>query len=282
MKFSILINQLAVFNAGLADDTDLNDWAIVDYIQSWINHPKAQRMGDKVWLNYKHLIKNMPILSFKTKGAVSARINKLKDFGVIDTEQDDVGRLFVSISELGHSIISFHEGSAEIVPVQQNKQAIQSNEQGVQSNEQGVQQNELILNNQALNHQSKPSDKGADGSKNGKSTETWNAYSRAYLNRYSVSPLRNAKVSKLLCSLVDHVGSDNAPHVASYYVSLNDQWYIKKGHDVATLVQNAQAVYTQWANGTNHTSQQARETERRSHMQSVGESLIAKINRGEL
>jgi hypothetical protein len=100
----------------------------------------------------------------------------------------------------------------------------------------------------------------------GKSTQTWDAYSEAYFKRYGVSPLRGAKVNKLLCSLVDQIGLENAPHVAAYYVTLDDQWYQKKSHDVPTLIQNAQGIFTQWATGTNKTSRDYQQNERRSSL----------------
>ena len=109
MKYTILVNQLAVYENGLSDKTDLNDWAIVDYIKDWQTNPKAQKMGDRVWINYKHMAKMMPCLCIKSKSAISARINKLRDLGVISTQQDLTGRLFVSITEYGHSIITYQE-----------------------------------------------------------------------------------------------------------------------------------------------------------------------------
>ena len=97
-----------------------------------------------------------------------------------------------------------------------------------------------------------------------KSTATWLAYEKAYHRRYGVAPLRNAKVSKQLCMLVDQVGAENAPLVAAYYLTIMDSWYLKKSHDVSTLLQNAQAIFTQWATGTNKTSRDHQQQERRS------------------
>src|SRR5690606_26709859 len=133
-----------------------------------------------------------------------------------------------------------------------------------------------------------PIEDGSNHSKNEtkkeppKSTPVWNAYSRAYLNRYRVSPLRGVKVNTLLGQFVDQVGKEYAPEVAAYYISLNDQWYQKKGHDVATLLQNAQSIYTQWATGTNNTTQDYRKTERITRAGNDVTEIEAKIRRGEL
>jgi DNA-binding transcriptional regulator YhcF (GntR family) len=132
-----------------------------------------------------------------------------------------------------------------------------------------------------LNHPIEPPKESAKPEKP-KSTDTWNAYSRAYLQRYDVAPLRGAKVNSLLCQFVDVVGKDNAPLVAAYYLQLNDQWYQKKSHDIPTLAQNAQAIFTQWARGTNNTSIDYRTQERRSGMAQAAENINRKIRNGEL
>jgi len=113
-----------------------------------------------------------------------------------------------------------------------------------------------------------------------KSTATWNAYSRAYLERYPRSPYRCAKVNKLLCQFVDVVGQDEAPLIAAYYIALDDQWYVKKGHDVATLLQNAQSIANQWAAGTNHTSSDYRQHEKRSSLSNNMDQAMQNIERG--
>lgn len=116
----------------------------------------------------------------------------------------------------------------------------------------------------------------------GKSTETWNAYSKAYLQRYDVAPPRGAKVNTLLCQLVDLLGTDQAPLVAAYYLQLNDRWYQQKSHDVPTLIQNAQAIFTQWARGTNQTSIDYRNQERSSNNQNVQQKVEQRILAGKL
>lgn len=277
MKFSILINQLAVHKHGFSGETNLVDWALMDYIQQWMTNPKAMRMNDKVWINYKHVISEMPLIGLKVKSSISNRITKLVDLGLLDTEQDSAGKLFAALTPLAHSIMTFHDGEGA---VHGYEQPVHENEQAVHGSEQAVQIGVHILNNQQLNnHLTKktpavPPKKKSNG---GKSTETWNAYSLAYRNRYNDEPMRNAKANSLLCQFVDHVGKQDAPSIAAYYLSLNDRWYQTKFHDIPTLVQNAQAVRTQWVNQTDQTSNDVRTQERRSSMANKVQSIKEKI-----
>ena len=94
--------------------------------------------------------------------------------------------------------------------------------------------------------------------------------------------MRNAGINSMLCKLIDNVGVTEAPMIAEYYLSLNDRWYLQKFHDVGSLLQNAQAIRTQWLNNTNQTSIDHRNDERRSTTAQAGQRVIDKINRGEL
>ena len=68
MKYTILINQAAVVEAGLHKITDLVDWAILEYIVAWQTNPEAERnQDDFVWINYKHFIAEMPLVGLNTK-----------------------------------------------------------------------------------------------------------------------------------------------------------------------------------------------------------------------
>ena len=87
MKYTTVINNAGVVNSGLHHKTDLNDWAILDYIKDWQSHPKSERRGNLVWINYSHLLAEMPLLAVKHKSGVANRIKKLKEFGLLETEQ---------------------------------------------------------------------------------------------------------------------------------------------------------------------------------------------------
>ena len=107
MKYTITINQAGIADAGFADKTDLIDWAIIEYIMAWQAHPKASRMGDRVWINYRHLIDEMPLLGLNSKQAVSKRVQKLHQLDLISIDHDSDGRLFAALTMDAHNAINF-------------------------------------------------------------------------------------------------------------------------------------------------------------------------------
>lgn len=107
MKYTITINQVGVAAAGLDEHTDMIDWAILEYIRDWSLNPKARKIGAAVWINYQHLIANMPLLGLKTKGAVSKRIAKLIDLDLLTAEKDSDRHVYVEMTAKYHRTVSF-------------------------------------------------------------------------------------------------------------------------------------------------------------------------------
>ena len=142
MKYSININQAGIAEAGFADKTDIIDWAIIDYVFGWQNNPNATKIGQMAWINYKHLIEEMPILGLKTKQAVSARMIKLKLLGLITVEYGKDKRLYACLSESAHSASIFRASCPR------NVEGVHENGQGVHENGQGVHEN----GHSAVNH----------------------------------------------------------------------------------------------------------------------------------
>lgn len=93
-------------------------------------------------------------------------------------------------------------------------------------------------------------------------SEVWNAYSTAYFSRYGVEPVRNAKTNAICSQLVQRLG-DDAKHVAAFYLSHNDQFYIKQSHALGPLLQVCEGLRTQWATGRKVTGVEARHEEKR-------------------
>ena len=118
MKFTIsAINQIGIDNAGFIKKTDVVDWCLLDYIYDWQQNPKAAQLDGKVWLSYKHLIAEMPLLGLNQKNSVSNRIKKLKGLNLIDTFQcSDDFRLYVSTTPLYYDITRFKILSSDPVP----------------------------------------------------------------------------------------------------------------------------------------------------------------------
>lgn len=94
-----------------------------------------------------------------------------------------------------------------------------------------------------------------------KSAPVWQAYATAYALRYGAEPVRNAKVSAMLCQLVDRLG-DDAPHVAASYLRSSRGLYVASRHAVDLLVRDAEGLRTDWATGQAVTDTQARQADR--------------------
>ena len=90
---------------------------------------------------------------------------------------------------------------------------------------------------------------------------TWQHYEQAYIERYSIRPLRNKKVNSQVKAFVELVGED-APKIAYFYVFHNNAWYIRKGHDIGTLLSDAQAIARDFYRGQQTTAKDAQQIEK--------------------
>lgn len=88
--------------------------------------------------------------------------------------------------------------------------------------------------------------------------ELWAAYSTAYRERYSVDPVRNAKVNGQLAKLIERLGADEAPGVARFYLTSRNAIYVASKHCTDLLLRDAEKLRTEWATGTAGTMTQAR------------------------
>ena len=154
MKYTILINQAGIADAGYADGrTDLTDWAIIEYIHAWQANPKATVRDGLVWVNYKHLIAEMPLLGLNTKQAVSNRIAKLRELGLIQIDHDSDKRTYAGLTGAVHGIINFKSDR------QPNMQGVNSGVQGIHENGQGgVHENGHSADNQISTDNQYPKD----------------------------------------------------------------------------------------------------------------------------
>ena len=83
----------------------------------------------------------------------------------------------------------------------------------------------------------------------GKTVGTWEAYRKAYESRYHAPPVRNAKVNGTLSRLVDRLGADAAPQVATFYLTLDDPFYVRVQHSTEILLRDCEGLHTQWITG---------------------------------
>ncbi|CRE96427.1 TPA: hypothetical protein ACX4EX_003215 [Yersinia enterocolitica] len=89
--------------------------------------------------------------------------------------------------------------------------------------------------------------------------KTWEAYQNGYWARYGVDPVRNAKVNGQIKQFVERVGMEVAPHVAEFYLSVNNTFYVQKLHPVGCLLADAESLHTQWATGRTMTAAKAKQ-----------------------
>jgi len=92
----------------------------------------------------------------------------------------------------------------------------------------------------------------ADAKPTAPTSGAWTAYCDAYMERYGVDPVRNAKVNGQLAQFVARLGVDS-PQVAAFFVGLQDQFYVKQMHPVDLLLRDAEKLRTRWATGKRST-----------------------------
>ena len=92
----------------------------------------------------------------------------------------------------------------------------------------------------------------------------WSAYATAYFDVYGSEPVRNAMVNGQLANFVSRIGKDEAPAVAASYLRSKNARYVAAGHSVGMLVQDAEKLRTEWANGKAMTATEAKRIDRGS------------------
>jgi hypothetical protein len=109
-----------------------------------------------------------------------------------------------------------------------------------------------------------------------KGSATWAAYSESYKMRYGNAPTRNAKTSSLCVKLVDALGIEDAPRVASYYPTSNYGYYVSRGHPLDACLADCQKLLTELNTGNRTTQHAARETDRIQEQGEVWRRIIEK------
>lgn len=94
-----------------------------------------------------------------------------------------------------------------------------------------------------------------------KTFKAWANYACAYRKRYNAWPVWNAKAGGQLGQLIARLGAENSHHVAAYYLTINDSFLIRKCHDLASLVRDAESFHTQWATNRQMNGTTARQQE---------------------
>lgn len=109
------------------------------------------------------------------------------------------------------------------------------------------------------------------------SAATWQAYSLAYFDRYGNEPKRNAMVNGQMAKFVERLGIEDAPHVAKFYLTLNQRPYLNTSHSVGMLCKDAESLYTQWKTGRTIAP-----FNRAEQVSDSNKSLMEKVLKGEI
>lgn len=111
--------------------------------------------------------------------------------------------------------------------------------------------------------------------------DTWEAYARAYADRYGATPIRNAKVNRNVKDLVKRLGRSEAPAVARWFLTVNERFVVQGVHDLGLLLARAEGYRTQWATGQAMTETRARQTDRtQSNASAADEAMLILQQRG--
>lgn len=136
----------------------------------------------------------------------------------------------------------------------------------------------------SISEEEKPSP-GASRPVAGKSVvstkETWDAYCEAYSRRYKTAPVRNASVNGMLAQLVKRLGTEEAPLVAAFYLTHNDQFYVRSLHPVGLMLRDAEKLRTEWKTGRRVTTAAARQIDRKQATFDAFAPLIAEAEERE-
>lgn len=109
---------------------------------------------------------------------------------------------------------------------------------------------------------------------------TWEAYTNAYFDRYSIEPVRNAKVSAQVVQFCKRVPQDEAPRIAEHFVSNNSTFYVSRGHQFGNLLADAEKLRTEWATGRSITSASARQLDAtQTNLNAVDQALAMMTQR---
>lgn len=77
----------------------------------------------------------------------------------------------------------------------------------------------------------------------------WEAYKAAYLRRYETEPVRNAKANTICSRLVKEVGLEKAMALVEFYLGSENQFYLRRCHDLGIVSRDIQPLLTQMATG---------------------------------
>lgn len=116
MKYNLNLNLKALYEttpqiAGYVKEAHVLDYLILicgSQSKNVVKKRITRHDKEYTWVNYTHLMKELPVLNIKSKSTVTKILDKLTKLGYITTYSRVKGRKYVHLKELCHSL--FFEG----------------------------------------------------------------------------------------------------------------------------------------------------------------------------
>ena len=104
--------------------------------------------------------------------------------------------------------------------------------------------------------------------------KVWQSYRDAYQHRYGQPPILNGRVYGQVVNYCGRLPAEEAPIVASFYLSNGDQFYLKTMHPFGLLLKDAEKLRTEWITGRTVNAVQAKRSEQaEANAQAMSEYL---------
>lgn len=108
MKYTILINQKRAWEL-FGEKVDLYDLVILDYLRDIcsVKSDKIKRIikdgKEYTWINYSHIVEEIPYLPFKDRRGIYNRMVKLESLGIIE-KVTQKKRTYVTLTDLAYKL----------------------------------------------------------------------------------------------------------------------------------------------------------------------------------
>lgn len=106
-------------------------------------------------------------------------------------------------------------------------------------------------------------------------------YCEVYKDRYTINPPINGKATGVMSRLGKDFSLDKGKKLISTFLTMNDQFFIAKAHDLATFENNLNKIQVTAETGKQITREQAQKIERRSGLANVIQNCIENHKNGE-
>lgn len=113
LEYLTIVNNAGIKHHKLDDKTDIKDWIILGYMHKLENSSKAKKIvvdnrgGNYTWLHLPTMVNALPMLKLADKSALSKRIKKLENKGLVKTYRSRDNTLYFMSTELLKNIITF-------------------------------------------------------------------------------------------------------------------------------------------------------------------------------